>query len=159
MKVSPDPGADRPTDFVTVLNLVLADECLVYTKTRNYCGNVASPQFQEFHVLFEKQYDELSGIIDEISERIRALGGQAMSTMSEFLQHTQLEEHPVGHPSPARMIGHLLDDHQAVIRSLRGDMAACTGEVDDAGIQDFLASLIEGHERMEQTLRAHLENS
>lgn len=152
-------NTDEPADFVTILNLVLADECLLYTKTRNCHWTVTSPQFRELQDLFERQYDELAGIIDQVAEQIRALGGQSMRTMSEFLQHAQLKEQPGGHPIPPRMIRQLLDDHEAIIRALRSDLAACAAESNGAGMREFLAGMLERHDKMAQALQARLENS
>jgi starvation-inducible DNA-binding protein len=144
---------------VTILNLVLADECLLYTKTRNCHWNVTGPQFQQLHELFEQQYDELSDIIDKVAERVRALGAQAMGTMSEFLQYARLKEHPGKRPPAARMIAHLLDDHEALLRTLKGDLAVCAEEFKDVDTGKLLNDLMARHENMAQTLRAQLENS
>jgi starvation-inducible DNA-binding protein len=150
------PG--RITSVVTILNLVLADECLLYTKTRNCHWNVDGSAFHPLRELFEQQYDQLSELIDGIAERIRLLGGQAMGTMSEFLQHTRLAEQPIKHPpSAAQMIGPLLEDHEGIVRTLRGDREACQAEYEDAGTADFLTGLIECHETLARRLRAQLE--
>jgi starvation-inducible DNA-binding protein len=151
---------DNIPDVVTILNLVLADECLLYTKTRNCHWNVTGPAFQQLHKLFEQQYDQLSELIDEVAERVRMLGGRAMGTMAEFLQHTRLKEEPGKPPASAtRMIGQLLEDHEAVIRTLRGDLEACQVEYRDGGSADFLTGLMKRHEKMAWMLRAHLDQS
>jgi starvation-inducible DNA-binding protein len=150
----------KSPDVVTILNLVLADECLLYTKTRNCHWNVTDPASQQIHKLFEQQYDQLSEFIDEVAERIRMLGGRAMGTMAEFLQHTRLKEEPGKPPASAsRIIRQLLEDHEAVIRTLRGDLEACQVEYRDGGSADFLTGLMERHEKMAGMLRAHLEKS
>ena len=82
-----------------------------------------------------------------------------MDTMSEFLQYARLAEHSGEGPPPARMIAHLLDDHEAITRALEGDRAVCAEEFKDAGTCNFLSGLMEEHERMARTLRSHLRNS
>ena len=82
-----------------------------------------------------------------------------MDTMSEFLQYARLGEQPGEGPPPARMIAHLLDDHEAITRALEGDRAVCAEEFKDAGTCDFLSRLAGEHERMARTLRTELENS
>jgi starvation-inducible DNA-binding protein len=62
---------------VAILNTLLADEYLLYTKTRNYHWNVVGPQFNDLHKFFEAQYNELNEIVDDVAERSRALGGNA----------------------------------------------------------------------------------
>ena len=159
MKTHPGLNQEQLNGVVTILKLVLADECLLYTKTRNCDWNVTDPQFRQLHAMFEQQFDELSDVIDKVAERSRALGAQAMDTMSEFLQYARLKEHPGKGPPATRMVAQLVDDHEAIIRTLRGDLAVCAEEFNDAGTSDFLTGLLEQHEKMARRLRAYLENS
>jgi starvation-inducible DNA-binding protein len=50
---------------VLILTALLADEYLLYTKTRNYHWNVVGPQFNDLHKFFEAQYEELEDIVDK----------------------------------------------------------------------------------------------
>lgn len=77
---------------VGILNTLLADEYVLYTKTRNYHWNVVGPQFNDLHKFFEAQYNALNEIVDDVAERSRALGGSALGTMTEFLKFTRLKE-------------------------------------------------------------------
>jgi starvation-inducible DNA-binding protein len=88
---------------VAILNTLLADEYLLYTKTRNYHWNVVGPQFNDLHKFFEAQYNELNEIIDEVAERSRALGGNAFGTMIEFLKSTRLKEESGYYPEASHM--------------------------------------------------------
>jgi starvation-inducible DNA-binding protein len=141
-----------------ILNALLSDEYLLYTKTRNYHWNVAGPQFNDLHKFFEAQYDELNDIVDEVAERARALGGRPCSTMTEFLQKTRLKEQPGEYPAARNMLANLLADHEAIARSLRDDLDTCATKFHDAGTSDFLTGLLEQHEKMAWMLRAFLQN-
>ena len=142
---------------VDILSPLLADEYLLYTKTRNYHWNVVGPQFNDLHKFFEAQYEALDDIIDDVAERARALGGRALGSLAEFVQHTRLKER-APKPSTARdTLAELAADHEALIRSLRVDLAACADEHGDAGTNDFLTGLMEQHEKMAWMLRACLE--
>jgi starvation-inducible DNA-binding protein len=152
-------ATEQPADAGTLWTLVLADECLLYTRTRNYCGNVSSPPFESIHALLTQHYDELGEIIDEVAERVRAAGGSARGTMAEFLRHTCVQEQPLERPVLARMLDQLLEGHATLIRSLRGDLLAGAEEPADAGARDFRADLITRHERMTRQLRAQLANT
>src|ERR671911_715774 len=77
---------------VELLQKLLADEYVLYTKTRNYHWNVVGPQFNDLHKFFEDQYNQLNEIVDDVAERARALGGHALGTMTEFLKDTRLKE-------------------------------------------------------------------
>jgi len=142
---------------VGILNALLADEYLLYTKTRNYHWHVVGPQFHELHKFFETQYNELNEIVDAVAERSRSLGGKALGTMGEFLKHTRLTEQPGHYPEAPDMIAELLADHEAVIRQLRRALETCTEQYHDAGTTDFLTGLMEQHEKMAWMLRAFLE--
>ena len=74
------------------LSKVLADEFLLYTKTRNAHWNVTGSDFHTAHVFFEEQYDALDEIMDDVAERIRALGHYAPATLKEYLKLTSLSE-------------------------------------------------------------------
>jgi starvation-inducible DNA-binding protein len=147
---------ERNIDMVKILNTLLLIEYLLYTKTRNYHWNVTGPQLRDLHKLFQEQYIELSEIVDQIAERGRSLDGWAFGTMSEFSQHAKLTEPSDHYPEPCEMIADLLDDHEAVIRQLRGDLETCAVKYRDMGTNDFLAGLMEQHETMSWMLRAFL---
>jgi starvation-inducible DNA-binding protein len=145
------------TGIVAVLNALLSDEYVLYTKTRNYHWNVVGPQFHDVHRFLELQYEELSEIVDEVAERTRALGGWALGTLQEFLQHTRLSEHPEQYPDARTMLANLLADHEAVIRTLRQDIEASVSKYHDMGTSNFLTELMGRHEKMAWMLRAFLE--
>jgi starvation-inducible DNA-binding protein len=141
---------------VKILNTVLADEYVLYTKTRNYHWNVVGPQFNDLHKFFQAQYEALDDIVDDVAERSRALGGNAVATLAEFTQVSRLKEHPGRYPAADAMLANLLADHEAVVQSLRSDLATVMDKHADAGTNDFLTGLMEKHEKMAWMLRAFL---
>jgi starvation-inducible DNA-binding protein len=141
---------------VMILNTLLSDEYLLYTKTRNYHWNVTGPQFNDLHKFFEEQYTELNEIVDDVAERARSLDGWAFGTLTEFSQHTRLTEHPGKYPKAREMIANLRADHEAIIRQLRTDLETCADKYHDIGTNDFLTGLMEKHEKMSWMLRAFL---
>lgn len=114
-------------------------------------------QFHDLHEFFAKQYEELDEIVDDIAERARQLGGNALGTLSEFQKRARIKEHPNEYPDARTMISNLLDDHEAVIRSLRMDADATADKYHDMGTNDFLIGLMEQHEKMAWMLRSFLE--
>ena len=141
---------------VKILNLLLADEYLLYTKTRNYHWNVVGPQFNDLHKFFESQYEALDEIVDDVAERSRSLGGWAAGTLAEFSRTARLKEQPGRHPDARTMLANLLHDHEAVIQTLRADLADAMDKHGDAGTSDFLTGLMEKQEKMAWMLRAFL---
>ena len=145
---------DQRRGVIDILNPLLADEFVLYTKTRNYHWHVVGPQFNDLHTLFEAQYRALGEIVDAVAERARALGGNALGTLAEFMQQTRLKEHPGRYPAARDMIAGLLADHEAVIRQLRVDLEMCADVYADMGTNDFLIGLMTQHEKMAWMLRA-----
>src|SRR5499433_4421280 len=79
---------------IKLLIPLLADEYVLYTKTRNFHWNVTGPQFNDLHKFFEAQYTELNVIVDDVAERARALGGPAAGSLAEFTKLARLAEQP-----------------------------------------------------------------
>jgi starvation-inducible DNA-binding protein len=155
---TPDIGirdGDRQ-GVIAVLNTLLADEYVLYTKTRNYHWNVTGPQFNDLHKFFQTQYEALDGIVDDVAERARSLGGRASGTLEEFRKATRLAEEPGVVPAARDMLVALLADHEALARTLRADVDAVTERFKDVGTADFLTGLLEQHEKMAWMLRAFL---
>jgi len=148
---------DRRDGVLRILTALLADEYVLYTKTRNYHWNVVGPQFNDLHKFFESQYDALNDVVDEVAERSRTLGGPAIGTLAEMLDHARLKEHPKQYPDAKQMLANLVADHEALVRTLRGDLAAAMDKFGDAGTSDFLTGLMEKHEKMAWMLRSFLQ--
>ena len=89
-----DIGIDdkNSAQVVKILNRVLADEYVLYTKTRGYHWNVTGMQFNDFHKFFEAQYTALEGIVDDVAERARTVGGRTLGSLQEMLDQKTLEE-------------------------------------------------------------------
>jgi len=143
---------------VDMLNSLLSDEYVLYTKTRNYHWNVVGMQFNDLHKFFESQYQALDDMVDDIAERARSLGGFATATLAEFLKGTRLKEHPAQRPTARQMIANLLSDHETLIRVLRTEADRCNDTYHDMGTNDFLIGLMEKHEKMAWMLRALTED-
>jgi starvation-inducible DNA-binding protein len=140
---------------IKILTMLLCDEYVLATKTKKYHWNVVGPDFSELHEFFEEQYKELDGAVDEIAERIRALGGQTVGTLVEFAENTRLKEDPGMYPDAQAMIANLLDSHESAIRTLREDVDAADEKYHDMGTNDFLIDMMRRHEKMAWMLRAY----
>lgn len=139
-----------------ILNRVLADEYVLYTKTRNYHWNVLGIHFDPLHKLFQEQYEQLEQEIDDIAERARAVGVFAVGTLQEFASLTRLSEEPGQYPDARTMIANVLHDHESIIRFLRVDLVTCDEQYGDIGTNDFLTGLMERHEKTAWMLRSML---
>lgn len=138
-----------------ILNQLLADENVLYTKVRNAHWNVVGPDFHAQHIFFEEIYSALAELIDEVAERIRAIGHYAVGSMKEFLDLTRLSETKYKKNDSQGFIKELLSDFESLIIHIREDLKRAD-EHNDAGTEDFLVGILAQHEKTAWMLRAHL---
>ncbi len=140
---------------VESLGKLLADSYTVYLKTHSYHWNVKGPMFTTLHTLFETQYTELALAVDEIAERIRALGAPAPGSYTQFQERATVKEDPTV-PKATDMIRNLVDDQETIVASARAVVKAATEAGDDAST-DLGVRRIDLHEKTAWMLRSHLE--
>ncbi len=130
----------------------MADTYTIYLKTHNFHWNVTGPQFNTLHQMFEEQYTELAEAVDEIAERIRALGVQAPGSYAQFSELTSIEEE-TGTPSAEEMIKQLVTDLETVIRTAR-QVLPIADEANDEPSADLLTQRMQIHEKTAWMLRS-----
>lgn len=134
------------------LNKLLADSYLLYLKTQNYHWNVTGKMFRSLHSLFEEQYQELAAAVDEIAERIRALGEFAPGSFSTFSRVTSIkEENSI--PTAEEMIHNLVVGNEAVVTTAR-EMISLTDDCEDDVTADLLVERMQIHEKNAWMLRS-----
>lgn len=156
MKTNIGITEENSQSVVNELAKILADEYVLYTKTRNAHWNIEGADFYEKHKFFEAQYAQLEDFIDKIEERIRTLGFYTPATLKSFLSLTQLTEASREQNDSNGFIKELLIDHESIIIKLRENISHFTTEFHDAGSSDFITGLMEEHEKMAWLLRSHL---
>jgi starvation-inducible DNA-binding protein len=139
------------------LSNLLADEFVLYTKTRNAHWNVEGHDFHTMHVFFESQYNALDETMDSVAERIRQLGHFAPATLKGFLSLTHLTEKSGSKNDSQGFLKELLIDHENIIINCRENINRFANEYGDLGTSDFITGLMEEHEKMAWMLRAHLK--
>lgn len=142
--------------IATELSKMLADETVLYIKTKNAHWNVEGPDFFAIHKFFEAQFEQLDEIIDNVAERIRTIGHYAPGTLKAYLGLTHLTEETRSKNDSQGLIKDLLLDHESIILNLRGNIKGFASEHQDLGTSDFITGLVETHEKMSWFLRAHV---
>lgn len=137
------------------LSRLLADSYTLYLKTHNYHWNVTGPMFQTLHTMFEEHYTELATAVDDIAERIRALGEKAPGSYTEFSKLSSVKEE-TGTPSAQDMIKNLVTAHENVIKTAR-DVFPIAEEAGDEVSCDLLTQRMQIHEKTAWMLRSLLE--
>jgi starvation-inducible DNA-binding protein len=136
------------------LSKLLADSYSLYLKTHNYHWNVEGPLFNTLHLMFEQHYTELATAVDEIAERIRALGVKAPGSYTAFGKLTNIEE-ATGGESAEEMIRQLVIGQETVARTAREAIKAA-GAASDEPTADLLTQRMQIHEKNAWMLRSML---
>jgi len=142
-------------EIATGLSRLLADTYSLYLKTHNFHWNVTGPMFQTLHLMFEQQYTELALAVDQVAERIRALGFPAPGTYSEYSRLSSIPE-TEGVPRSHDMIQLLVEGQEAVIRTARSIFSIAEAAKDEP-TADLLTQRMQIHEKTAWMLRSLLE--
>jgi starvation-inducible DNA-binding protein len=137
------------------LSTFLADSYTLYLMTHNFHWNVTGPQFTSLHQLFMTQYTEQWTALDQIAERIRALGHAAPATYTEFHKLASIKE-VNGVPKADEMVRHLVMAQEATARTAR-NLYPLVDKANDQPTADLLTQRIEIHEKTAWMLRSILE--
>ena len=136
------------------LNKLLANYQVHYQKLRNYHWNVRGPMFFDLHMKFEEMYTGAALKVDELAERVLALGTKPLSTLKEQLAAATLEE-DAGDPDALGMVASTLADLEALNTELRA-AAKQAGEAGDDGTFNLLEPFADEQEKTAWMLRAYL---
>ncbi len=136
-----------------VLTQVLASSYGLYLKTQNFHWNVKGKEFYALHVMFQKQYEELAEVIDEVAERIRSLGGHAEGSFSAFMRHSWVKDEEKQLSAP-EMLRKLVHDHEVMSENMRRHLPAIE-KVEDGATADFINKRLASHEKVAWMLRSH----
>ncbi|AGA88996.1 DNA-binding ferritin-like protein (oxidative damage protectant) [Thioflavicoccus mobilis 8321] len=154
--VSIDIGISAPDREAIAGGLakLLADSYTLYLKTHNYHWNVTGPMFNTLHLMFETQYTELAAAVDEIAERIRALGHSAPGSYKAYAAMTEIAEED-DEPGAEEMIRRLVAGQETVVRTARS-IFPLVDEANDEPTADLLTQRMQVHEKNAWMLRSLL---
>lgn len=152
MKISIGIDEQQRKDIVSGLSVLLADSYTLYLKTHNYHWNVTGPMFQTLHTLFETQYTELAVAVDDIAERIRALGEFAPGSYKEYARLTTIKE-AEGVPSAEEMIKDLVKGQESIAKTARSIVETADNAKDEVTL-DLLTQRMTVHEKTAWMLRS-----
>lgn len=138
------------------VNETLADTYSLYMMTHAFHWNVTGPQFHSLHVMFEEQYREMWAALDEMAERVRALGEFAPTSGKAFAALSAINNDDAEPPVAMEMVKRLLEGHETLIRRARSGLGVAE-EAGDAATADLLTVRIQTHEKTAWMLRALLQ--
>ena len=157
MSIPIDTGipAEQRTHIAEGLSKVLADTYTLYLKTHNFHWNVTGPMFQTLHVMFEEQYTELATAVDEIAERIRALGEYAPGSYAAYAKLSAIDEAEAV-PKAEEMVRQLVIGHETVAKTARAVFPVAEEGADEV-TADLMTQRMTTHEKTAWMLRSLLE--
>ncbi|MDA0694687.1 MAG: DNA starvation/stationary phase protection protein [Proteobacteria bacterium] len=141
--------------IVAGLHVLLVNSYTLYLKTHNYHWDMTGPMFNTLHLMFEQQYTELAAAVDQIAERIRALGAFAPGSYTEYARLTSIPEDETV-PDAETMIKNLVAGQETLARQAR-DVMATVGESRDEPTADLLTQRMQVHEKNAWMLRSLIQ--
>jgi starvation-inducible DNA-binding protein len=128
-----------------ILKKVLASSYILSLKTQNYHWNVKGPHFKQLHDLFGEQYNELNTAIDDIAERIRALGINAPANYSIYQSLSEIKDGKEDQDS-ASMVKDLANDQKKIVDDLNIAIEVAQ-KAGDESTADLAIGRITAHEK------------
>jgi starvation-inducible DNA-binding protein len=138
--------------LIQQLSVALADTYTLYLKTQNFHWNVEGPHFHSLHEMFEEQYTNLASAVDEIAERIRALGSKAPGSYKAFQEHTSIADGDIN-SNASEMVNSLFEDNKTILKSLNLALKAAQ-DIGDEASADLMIGRITFHEKTAWMLRS-----
>src|SRR5690606_39127534 len=136
------------------LNVQVATWSVVYTKLHNFHWYVKGHQFFTLHVKFEELYNEATLHMDEIAERLLALGGKPVATMKEQLELSVVDE-ATSQENSDEMVQTVVSDFDKIMKSLKKGMELAAADNDDM-TEDMLNAIHQNLEKHSWMLSAFL---
>jgi starvation-inducible DNA-binding protein len=112
-------GTDATRDLSAALSVLLADVFALYLKTKNFHWHVSGPHFSEYHLLLDRQAEQIFAMTDPIAERARKLGGTTLRSIGQIARQSRVLDNDADYVSPQDMLAELRDDNGDLATRLR----------------------------------------
>lgn len=127
-------------NLYSALNVQVANWSVLYTKLHRYHWFVKGPQFFTLHEKFEELYNESASVVDEVAERLLAIGGEPVATMKEYIDIATIEE-TKGETNANEMVSSLINDYKHLKTEMKG-LAGLAEQYDNDAINDLAVGLL-----------------
>lgn len=145
----------QKTSLSKALQVVLADTYALYLKTQTYHWNVTGSHFHSYHLMLEDQYKELAEAIDDLAERLRALGEVVPASFGWFESLSEIDTKIL--PTKARdMMADLIHAHEILLKNL-GVLFEESAKEGDPVSEDMATDRMSSHEKTLWMLRSTAE--
>lgn len=151
-----DLAAETRSKVAELLNARLSDVVDLHLQAKQAHWNVKGPNFIALHELFDKLAEESEEYVDDIAERITALGGTAKGTAAVVAKASQLDAYPLDILNGRDHVTALAN---AVAKAGKAARAAidAAGGLGDADTADLFTGVSRGLDKWLWLLEAHLQ--
>lgn len=141
-------------NVINVLNKQVANWTVAFTKLHNFHWYVKGPNFFSLHTKFEELYDEASQYVDDLAERILAVGGNPVGTLKESLEMSIIDEAGKGYTAE-QMVSELSKDFTNVSKQLEEAIEVASDAEDDV-TEDMFIGMQTNIEKHNWMLKSYL---
>lgn len=149
-----EEGTRMKEKLIDIVNKQIANWNVLYVKLHNYHWYVKGPQFFTLHTKFEELYNEAALHIDELAERLLALGVKPLATMKDYLAVASVHE-AKGNETAEEMVAEIVRDFETMIEELKAGMDYA-GEIGDETTGDMLLGIHQSLEKHVWMLKSFL---
>ena len=133
-----DIKTSERNEIFGALNPLLADVFALYLKTKNFHWHMSGPHFRDYHLLLDKQADQIFEMTDPLAERVRKLGGMTLHSIGHISRAQRVKDNDADYVTPQAMLAELCEDNKNMAAHIRESHAICDDAHDIA-----TASLLE----------------
>ncbi|KIL36648.1 general stress protein [Cohnella kolymensis] len=137
------------------MNVQLSNWTVMYVKLHHFHWYVKGPHFPVLHAKFEELYDMCALKLDELAERLLAIGGRPASTMKEYLDLSTIKEGSKN-PTEEDMLSATIKDLSALVEGLQQTAKIAEEEAEDAATADLITGQVEELQKQIWMLKATL---
>ncbi|WP_027171272.1 DNA starvation/stationary phase protection protein [Methylobacterium sp. 10] len=123
------------------LTVLLSDLFALYVKTKNFHWHVSGPNFRDYHLMLDEQSQQIFGIIDDVGERARKIGGTTLRSLGQASRLSRVEDNDAEYVSPLEMLAELRDDNKNLTANMR-ELHEVTDEAKDVSTTSLLEEWI-----------------
>ncbi len=155
-RTSIDIPDDKREPLVAILNQSLANTFDLASQTKQAHWNVKGKDFYQLHLLFDEIAGELFSYVDEIAERLTALGGYANGTVRMASEYSTLPEYPVKATEGGEHVAALVERFAKYAAQVRA-MIAESDDLNDPSTADLFTQISRTVDKRLWFLEAHLQ--
>lgn len=144
--------------LVGILNARLADAVDLSTQMKQAHWNVKGPSFIALHEMFDAIHAEILVHVDDIAERVVALGGTAFGTAAVAVENSALPAYPLDAKTGSDHVEAVSTALAVFAKGLREAIEA-SAEIGDADTEDLFTGISRAIDKNLWFVEAHAQAS